>query len=147
MGHIQYYQQYAHQEGFQNDTGWVALVSWVSQSADRDLISFENRFQPIIFRTGANPGFHEAVGDTIALSVNTPEHLYKGRIIYLRKKIIVTWAGDKSKISRITSRFRSRIWFVGNGCQLFDVCCFRSIFKLKLSTWLVDQVFRLIWLA
>jgi len=45
MGHIQYYQQYAH--------------------------------QPIIFRTGANPGFHEAVGDTIALSVNTPEHLYK----------------------------------------------------------------------
>ena len=26
MGHIQYYQQYAHQEGFQNDTGWVALV-------------------------------------------------------------------------------------------------------------------------
>ena len=35
MGHIQYYQQYAH--------------------------------QPIIFRSGANPGFHEAIGDTIAL--------------------------------------------------------------------------------
>lgn len=33
--------------------------------------------QPVEFRTGANPGFHEAVGDTIALSVMTPEHLKK----------------------------------------------------------------------
>ncbi|KAJ6635505.1 Angiotensin-converting enzyme, partial [Pseudolycoriella hygida] len=31
--------------------------------------------QPQIYRTGANPGFHEAVGDTIALSVATPKHL------------------------------------------------------------------------
>lgn len=30
--------------------------------------------QPITLRTGANPGFHEAVGDTIALSVATPKH-------------------------------------------------------------------------
>jgi len=43
MGHIQYYQQYAH--------------------------------QPISFRSGANPGFHEAIGDTLALSVSTPKHL------------------------------------------------------------------------
>ena len=47
MGHIEYYQQYAH--------------------------------QPIIFRSGANPGFHEAVGDTIALAVATPAHLNKGK--------------------------------------------------------------------
>ncbi|XP_029646875.2 angiotensin-converting enzyme [Octopus sinensis] len=33
--------------------------------------------QPIYFREGANPGFHEAVGDTLALSVSTPEHLKK----------------------------------------------------------------------
>jgi peptidyl-dipeptidase A len=33
--------------------------------------------QPLIYRTGANPGFHEAVGDTIALSVSTPKHLQK----------------------------------------------------------------------
>ncbi|KAF5302725.1 hypothetical protein FQR65_LT08467 [Abscondita terminalis] len=33
--------------------------------------------QPIAFRNGANPGFHEAVGDTIALSVATPNHLQK----------------------------------------------------------------------
>lgn len=31
--------------------------------------------QPVEFRTGANPGFHEAVGDTITLSVMIPEHL------------------------------------------------------------------------
>ncbi|XP_018027996.1 angiotensin-converting enzyme-like [Hyalella azteca] len=31
--------------------------------------------QPLIFRDGANPGFHEAIGDTIALSVSTPSHL------------------------------------------------------------------------
>ncbi|XP_049524962.1 angiotensin-converting enzyme-like [Dermacentor silvarum] len=31
--------------------------------------------QPMYFRDGANPGFHEAIGDTIALSVATPAHL------------------------------------------------------------------------
>ena len=35
------------------------------------------RNQPVEFRTGANTGFHEAVGDTIALSVMTPGHLQK----------------------------------------------------------------------
>ncbi|XP_001845716.2 angiotensin-converting enzyme [Culex quinquefasciatus] len=33
--------------------------------------------QPQMFRTGATPAFHEAVGDTIALSVSTPKHLLK----------------------------------------------------------------------
>jgi peptidyl-dipeptidase A len=33
--------------------------------------------QPYNFRDGANPGFHEAIGDTIALSVSTPKHLQK----------------------------------------------------------------------
>ncbi|KRX52995.1 Propionyl-CoA carboxylase alpha chain, mitochondrial [Trichinella sp. T9] len=41
--------------------------------------------QPSVFRSGANPGFHEAIGDTIALSVATPSHLrlvglYKGPV-------------------------------------------------------------------
>jgi peptidyl-dipeptidase A len=34
------------------------------------------KHQPVIYRDGANPGFHEAVGDTIGLSI-TPEHLKK----------------------------------------------------------------------
>uniref|UniRef100_H2NUD7 Angiotensin-converting enzyme n=1 Tax=Pongo abelii TaxID=9601 RepID=H2NUD7_PONAB len=32
---------------------------------------------PVSLRGGANPGFHEAIGDVLALSVSTPEHLYK----------------------------------------------------------------------
>lgn len=31
--------------------------------------------QPYMLRSGANPGFHEAIGDTIALSVDNPKHL------------------------------------------------------------------------
>ena len=33
--------------------------------------------QPSIYREGANPGFHEAVGDVLSLSVATPKHLEK----------------------------------------------------------------------
>ena len=29
----------------------------------------------VVYRNGANPGFHEAVGDVLALSVSTPTHL------------------------------------------------------------------------
>lgn len=31
---------------------------------------------PVVYRGGANPGFHEAVGDVLALSVSTPQHLF-----------------------------------------------------------------------
>lgn len=31
--------------------------------------------KPFPFRAGANPGFHEAMGDLVHLSLNTPEHL------------------------------------------------------------------------
>ncbi|XP_018410702.1 PREDICTED: angiotensin-converting enzyme isoform X3 [Nanorana parkeri] len=31
--------------------------------------------KPVSFREGANPGFHEAIGDVLALSVSTPKHL------------------------------------------------------------------------
>ncbi|KAB0795435.1 hypothetical protein PPYR_12274 [Photinus pyralis] len=37
--------------------------------------------QPLTFRDGANPGFHEAVGDTIALSVCSTTHLQKIHLI------------------------------------------------------------------
>ncbi|PNF32150.1 hypothetical protein B7P43_G00728, partial [Cryptotermes secundus] len=35
----------------------------------------EYRQQPKVFRDGANPGFHEAVGEAVALSIATPRHL------------------------------------------------------------------------
>lgn len=42
---------------------------------------------PLSLREGANPAFHEAVGDTMALSVATPKHLTKvtGQNIRRRK--------------------------------------------------------------
>ena len=33
--------------------------------------------QPFIYRDSANPGFHEAVGDTMSLAVSTPQHLIR----------------------------------------------------------------------
>jgi len=33
--------------------------------------------KPMVYREGANPGFHEAVGDVMSLSVQTPAHLKK----------------------------------------------------------------------
>ncbi|KAK6182477.1 hypothetical protein SNE40_010158 [Patella caerulea] len=41
--------------------------------------------KPIVFQNGANPGFHEAVGDVLALSVSTPKHLQK---INLLKNVV-----------------------------------------------------------
>ncbi|XP_025834025.1 angiotensin-converting enzyme [Agrilus planipennis] len=35
------------------------------------------KHQPVIFRKGANSGFHEAVGDVMSLSVSTTKHLKK----------------------------------------------------------------------
>ncbi|NXE84768.1 ACE enzyme, partial [Cochlearius cochlearius] len=37
--------------------------------------------QPISFRDGANPGFHEAIGDVMALSVSTPNHLHRIKLL------------------------------------------------------------------
>lgn len=37
--------------------------------------------QPVSFRDGANPGFHEAVGDVMALSVSTPKHLHSIKLL------------------------------------------------------------------
>ncbi|XP_066442305.1 angiotensin-converting enzyme isoform X2 [Eleutherodactylus coqui] len=37
--------------------------------------------QPVSFREGANPGFHEAIGDVMALSVSTPKHLFTIKLL------------------------------------------------------------------
>lgn len=41
--------------------------------------------QPTVYREGANPGFHEAVGDVLSLSVSTPKHLEKVGLLKVRK--------------------------------------------------------------
>lgn len=38
-------------------------------------LQYKNLTLPL--RRGANPGFHEAIGDVLALSVSTPTHLHK----------------------------------------------------------------------
>nr|XP_039268156.1 angiotensin-converting enzyme-like [Styela clava] len=40
-----------------------------------------NRHQPSLFQSGANHGFHEAIGDTAALSVISPTHLEKLKLL------------------------------------------------------------------
>ena len=48
----------------------------VHHELGHDFYGREYKTQPMIFRDSANDGFHEAIGDTIALSV-TPEYLVK----------------------------------------------------------------------
>ncbi|XP_060842211.1 angiotensin-converting enzyme-like isoform X3 [Rhopalosiphum padi] len=54
--------------------------------------------QPFIYRDGANEGFHEAIGDTIALSVSTPKHLHK---IGLLPKTSRTYEADINYLYKI----------------------------------------------
>lgn len=54
--------------------------------------------QPFIYREGANEGFHEAIGDTIALSVSTPKHLHK---IGLLPKTSRTYEADINYLYKI----------------------------------------------
>lgn len=51
--------------------------------------------QPLVYRDGANPGFHEAVGDVLSLSVETPKHLEK---IGLLKNYEQDDAGDINQL-------------------------------------------------
>jgi len=41
------------------------------------------RHQSNLFRTGANAAFHEAVGDTVSLSVSTLQHLYDVQLSHI----------------------------------------------------------------
>lgn len=56
--------------------------------------------QPTPFRQAPNPGFHEAVGDVIALSVATPKHLAKIGLIK---------SGELDEKSRINELFKNAV--------------------------------------
>lgn len=71
--------------------------------------------QPIFFRTGANPGFHEAVGDTIALSFSTPKHLkaiglLKGDADDYERHINQLFSVALSKIAALPSLYIYDLW-------------------------------------
>nr|XP_022919739.1 angiotensin-converting enzyme-like [Onthophagus taurus] len=68
---------------YQNNDARIKQCTVVSE---KDLITVHHEMghiqyylqyanQPVVFRDGANPGFHEAVGDVITLSVKSPKHL------------------------------------------------------------------------
>lgn len=54
--------------------------------------------QPLWYREGANPGFHEAVGDVLSLSVSTPKHLEK---IGLLKNYVHDEAGEINQLYQV----------------------------------------------
>lgn len=59
--------------------------------------------QPNVYRQGANPGFHEAVGDVLALSVSTPKHL---QTIGLLKDYV---EDEQTKINQLFRDVRLRV--------------------------------------
>lgn len=55
-------------------------------------------------RRGANPGFHEAIGDVLALSVSTPAHLHKiGLLDHVTNDIGMKWARERIQFGSVRS--------------------------------------------
>uniref|UniRef100_A0A240PNG2 Angiotensin-converting enzyme n=1 Tax=Anopheles epiroticus TaxID=199890 RepID=A0A240PNG2_9DIPT len=61
---------------------------------------------PSVYRSGANPGFHEAVGDVLSLSVSTPKHLEK---IGLLKDFVMD---EESKLNQFYQAGLSKLVFL-----------------------------------
>lgn len=63
----------------------------------------------VSLRRGANPGFHEAIGDVLALSVSTPAHLHKiGLLDRVANDIgMGEWRGYPPWLTRISYHSRS----------------------------------------
>lgn len=57
----------------------VTMESFVTVHHEMGHIEYYLQYhnQPASFRSGANPGFHEAIGDVLALSVSTNRHLQR----------------------------------------------------------------------
>ncbi|KAF8795130.1 Angiotensin-converting enzyme-like protein [Argiope bruennichi] len=55
----------------------VNMEDFITVHHEMGHIEYDMYYAPLpsVFRRGANPGFHEAIGDVIALSVATPKHL------------------------------------------------------------------------
>lgn len=64
------------------------------------------RKQPFIFRSGANPGFHEAIGDVLALSVATNKHLQRIGLLH------DTTSDHETSINQILRTALSKIAFL-----------------------------------
>ncbi len=67
--------------------------------------------QPLLFQDGANDGFHEAIGDTIALSI-TPEYLVKQGILASATR------NDKADINILMQRALDKVAFLPFGLMI-----------------------------
>uniref|UniRef100_A0A3P9JMD2 Angiotensin-converting enzyme n=1 Tax=Oryzias latipes TaxID=8090 RepID=A0A3P9JMD2_ORYLA len=70
--------------------------------------------QPVSFRDGANPAFHEAIGDVLAMSVSTPKHL---KSIGLLDKVEENYESD---INFLMSMALDKIAFLPFGYLMFQ---------------------------
>lgn len=62
------------------------------------------KHQPVSFRRGANPGFHEAIGDVLSLSVSTPKHLHSIKLL----DSLVSDSGKETKLEYTQMRWMKR---------------------------------------
>lgn len=88
--------------------------------------------QPVGYRRGANPGFHEAIGDVLSLSVSTPKHLKEIDLLESATSDI-----RKTKTNKIQSTENRYRWFASISQlnevlnNLFIIGCF-IVFVQKL---------------
>ena len=82
---------------------------------------------PYEFREGANPAFHEAVGDTLTLSTQTPEHLHKIGLLddlshtdsEFFKRLLASTKEYSNKIAKLILRNLSKL-------QLLNIASIKS---------------------
>nr|CAD7567616.1 unnamed protein product [Timema californicum] len=79
MGHVQYFIQYKDQPSVIKQCTRVDMNDLLTAHHEMGHIQYyiQYKHQPKVYKRGANPGFHEAVGDVMSLSVSTPKHLRK----------------------------------------------------------------------
>lgn len=87
--------------------------------------------QPVGFRRGANPGFHEAIGDVLSLSVSTPKHLKTINLLESVTSDIGKQTKSEIKASEIPSE-TNRCGWIANIRQLDEVQYFMYIFLYQM---------------
>lgn len=97
--------------------------------------------QPVSFRRGANPGFHEAIGDVLSLSVSTPKHL---QTIGLLDTLTDDIGNSKDLINNqwtsVNNLFKMLIW------PMTSLVCFRNWHKLPVKDGFTEDSLPSFWI-
>uniref|UniRef100_A0A6M2E0U0 Angiotensin-converting enzyme n=1 Tax=Xenopsylla cheopis TaxID=163159 RepID=A0A6M2E0U0_XENCH len=81
---------------------------------------------PVIYREGANPGFHEAIGDTIAMSAMTAKHLRKLGLIKDDTRAVKDDMKDKINLLMATALDKIPILYYAFLLDKFRLSTFRG---------------------